>query len=87
MGRGYAWLDTGTYESLMEASLVYTNHRKKTRPDWLSEEVSFQMGFINQKQLILQAKKMKNTPYGQYLIKRHGTSDSKKVWHLVVLGY
>lgn len=79
LGRGYAWLDTGTYESLMEASqFIQTIEKRQGLKIGCLEEVSFQKGFINQKQLILQAKKMKNTPYGQYLIKRYGTSDSRK---------
>ena len=70
LGRGFAWLDTGTHESLLEAShFVHTiEHRQGLKVACL-EEIAFNNGWISPKQLSEQAEKLKKTGYGQYLQK------------------
>lgn len=69
MGRGYAWLDTGTHESLLEASLfIQTIEHRQGVKVASPEEVSYRMGYIDAKQLIELAEPLKKNRYGQYLI-------------------
>ena len=70
LGRGFAWLDTGTHDSLLEAGqFVQTvEHRQGLKVACL-EEIAFHNGWISQADLILQAKKLKKTSYGEYLSK------------------
>lgn len=67
-GRGFAWLDTGTHDSLLEASqYVQTiEHRQGLKVACL-EEIAFQHGWIDREQLLSQAKAFGKTGYGQYL--------------------
>jgi glucose-1-phosphate thymidylyltransferase len=69
MGRGFAWLDTGTHESLLEASnfIATLEHRQGLKIACL-EEISFRKGYINEDQLINLAQPMIKNPYGQYLM-------------------
>jgi glucose-1-phosphate thymidylyltransferase len=70
MGRGYAWLDTGTHDSLLEASFfVQTLEKRQGMKISCIEEIAYRMGYINKDQLLFLGEKMKNNPYGQYLIK------------------
>jgi glucose-1-phosphate thymidylyltransferase len=69
MGRGYAWLDTGTHESLLEASLfIQTIERRQGLKISCPEEISYQNGWITAQQLEHLAKPMTKNSYGQYLI-------------------
>jgi len=70
LGRGFAWLDTGTNDSLLEAGqFVQTvEHRQGLKVACL-EEIAFHNGWISKADLILQAKKLKKTSYGEYLYK------------------
>ncbi|QCI10207.1 glucose-1-phosphate thymidylyltransferase RfbA [Pseudomonas putida] len=67
-GRGFAWLDTGTHDSLLEASqYVQTiEHRQGLKVACL-EEIAFQKGWISREQLLAKAEDLKKTGYGQYL--------------------
>ncbi len=68
-GRGFAWLDTGTTDSLMEASnFVETIEKRQGFKIAALEEIAFRRGFINAQQLIEVATPMRNNAYGQYLI-------------------
>ena len=69
LGRGFAWLDTGTHESLLEAGhFVHTiEHRQGLKVACL-EEIAWHNGWINKDQLTAQANKLHKTGYGQYLL-------------------
>jgi len=70
MGRGYAWLDTGTHDSLLEASnFVQTIEKRQGLKIACIEEIAFENGWINEVQLKQVAEPMKSTSYGQYLLK------------------
>jgi glucose-1-phosphate thymidylyltransferase len=70
MGRGYAWLDTGTHDSLVEASqFVQTLEKRQGMKISCIEEIAYKMGYINKKQLTNLGNLMKNNPYGKYLLK------------------
>lgn len=68
LGRGFAWLDTGTHDSLLEAShFVQTvEHRQGFKVACL-EEIAFMQGWLTKDELLVQADKLKKTGYGQYL--------------------
>ena len=69
MGRGFAWLDTGTHESLLEAStFIETIEKRQNLKVACLEEIAYRMGYINQKQLIALAQPVKKNQYGQYLL-------------------
>ena len=71
MGRGYAWLDTGTHESLLEAStFIETIERRQGLKVACIEEIAFEKGYINKKQLIELAQPLAKNQYGQYLLRR-----------------
>lgn len=71
MGRGYAWLDTGTHESLLEASnfIQTIEHRQGLKVACI-EEIAYEMKYITKEKLILLAQPLKKNQYGQYLLKR-----------------
>ncbi|MEB5951044.1 glucose-1-phosphate thymidylyltransferase RfbA [Enterococcus innesii] len=69
MGRGFAWLDTGTHESLLEAStFIETIEKRQNLKVACLEEIAYRMGYINQQQLIALAQPLKKNQYGQYLL-------------------
>lgn len=71
MGRGFAWLDTGTHESLLEASnFIQTIENRQGLKVACLEEIAFEMGYINKDQLLILAEPLKKNQYGQYLIRR-----------------
>lgn len=71
MGRGYAWLDTGTHESLLDASMFIQTieHRQGLKVACL-EEIAYEMGYISKEKLLELAKPLSKNQYGQYLIRR-----------------
>jgi len=73
LGRGFAWLDTGTHESLLEASqFIETIEKRQGVKVGCLEEVAFEKGFITKTQLLESAKQMPGTSYGSYLLNRYG---------------
>ena len=70
LGRGYAWLDTGTHDSLLEASeFVRTVQKRQGIQVACLEEIAFEKGFINHSQLSLSGEALSKTNYGQYILK------------------
>jgi glucose-1-phosphate thymidylyltransferase len=70
MGRGMAWLDTGTYESLLQAgNFIATLEQRQGLKAACIEEIAYNMKFINRQQLISLAEPIKKSQYGQYLLK------------------
>ncbi|NNB03760.1 glucose-1-phosphate thymidylyltransferase RfbA [Pseudomonas fragi] len=70
LGRGFAWLDTGTHESLLEAShFVHTIEQRQGLKVACLEEIAFNSGWITPETLDVQAQRLKKTGYGQYLTK------------------
>jgi len=75
-GRGFAWLDTGTYDSLLEAS-NYVETIQKRQGFYISciEEIAYRNGWINKEQLITLAKEMEKVEYGKYLLEIAGETN------------
>ena len=70
LGRGFAWLDAGTHDSLLEASLfIQTIEKRQGLKIACPEEIAYKMKFIDQEQLRVIAKGMATTQYGQYLLR------------------
>ena len=73
LGRGYAWLDTGTYDSLLEASsFVATLEKRQGLQVASPDEIAFHAGWIDADQLVANAAPMSKNPYGQYLLRLAG---------------
>ncbi|TLX73949.1 glucose-1-phosphate thymidylyltransferase RfbA [Labilibacter sediminis] len=69
MGRGFAWLDTGTHESLLEAShFIETLEKRIGLKVACPEEIAYNQGWIDREQLIKQGNKLSKNQYGQYLL-------------------
>ena len=70
MGRGMAWLDTGTYESLLQAAnFIATLEQRQGLKASCIEEIAFKRGFIDKNQLIALAEPVKKSQYGKYLLR------------------
>jgi glucose-1-phosphate thymidylyltransferase len=70
LGRGYAWLDTGTHASLLEASqFIETVEKRQSLKIACLEEIAFNMGYISKEQLLELAKPLMKNQYGEYLVK------------------
>ncbi|MDG1191507.1 MAG: glucose-1-phosphate thymidylyltransferase RfbA [Flavobacteriaceae bacterium] len=70
--RGFAWLDTGTHESLLEASqFIETIEKRQGIKIGCLEEVAYQKGYTTKEQLLEQAQKLQGTFYGDYLLERY----------------
>ena len=70
LGRGFAWLDTGTHDSLMEAGqFVQTVENRQGLKVACLEEIAFSHGWLSKSILLSQAEKLKKTSYGEYLVK------------------
>ena len=70
LGRGYAWLDTGTHDSLLEASqFVQILEKRQGVKISCIEEIAYRMGYIDKENLLELAEEMKNNSYGDYLIR------------------
>jgi len=70
MGRGYAWLDTGTHESLLEASnFIQTIEKRQGLKVACLEEIAYEMGYISREKVIELATPLKKNEYGQYLLR------------------
>lgn len=70
MGRGMAWLDTGTYESLLQAAnFIATLEQRQGLKASCIEEIAYKRGFINKEQLVVLAEPFKKSQYGKYLLK------------------
>lgn len=69
LGRGYAWLDTGTHESLLEAGeFIATIEKRQGLKIACIEEIAYSLGYIDKKQLLKLAKPLGQNGYGQYLL-------------------
>lgn len=70
LGRGFAWLDTGTHESLLEAStFIETVEKRQSLKVACLEEISYRKGYINRNQLLSLAEPLSKNEYGRYLIR------------------
>ena len=70
LGRGFAWLDTGTHESLLEAGqFVYTIEKRQSLKVACLEENGYQQGWISKEKIKESAEALRKTDYGQYLLK------------------
>jgi glucose-1-phosphate thymidylyltransferase len=70
MGRGYAWLDTGTHDSLLDASdFVRIVEQRQGLKIACIEEIAYRLGYITAQQLEKLAQPLKKTGYGKYLLK------------------
>ena len=71
MGRGFAWLDTGTHESLLEASnFIQTIENRQGLKVSCIEEIAYEMGYIDEEEMVKLAQPLKKNNYGQYLLRR-----------------
>ena len=70
MGRGYAWLDTGTHDSMMEAAnFIATVQKRQNLKVACLEEIAYRMAYIDRDQLVKLAQPLKKNDYGQYLLR------------------
>ena len=77
LGRGFTWLDTGTHESLLEASqFIQTIEKRQGIKVACLEEIAFQNGWISKKLIIDLADPLKHTGYGEYLINKYSKDEN-----------
>ena len=75
MGRGYAWLDTGTHESLLESSqFIQTIEKRQSLKVACLEEIAYEKGYISREELLALAKPLEKNQYGQYMVQRANES-------------
>lgn len=87
LGRGFAWLDTGTHNSLLEASLfIETVEKRQGFKVACLEEISFRMGYIDKNKLIELAKPLSKSEYGSYLIEI-AEEGKDSTWNLEGVNY
>ncbi|MFE4028341.1 glucose-1-phosphate thymidylyltransferase RfbA [Priestia sp. YIM B13551] len=80
LGRGFAWLDTGTHESLLEAStFIETVEKRQSLKVACLEEIAFRKGYISKEQLIQLAEPLKKNEYGQYMLRLANQSTLEKI--------
>ncbi len=80
LGRGYAWLDTGTHASLLEASqFIETVEKRQSLKIACLEEIAYKMGYITKEKLLELSEPLKKNQYGQYLIKIANQGSNPKV--------
>lgn len=73
MGRGFAWLDTGTHESLLEAAqYIETVQRMQNVQVANLEEIAYRMGYITKEEVHDLSQSLKKNEYGQYLLRLIG---------------
>ena len=78
LGRGYAWLDTGTHETLLEAAeFMATIEKRQGLKVACIEEIAYSLGYINEEQLLALAEPLKKNGYGQYLLALTGKQRRK----------
>ena len=72
LGRGFAWLDTGTHESLLEAGqFIHTIEKRQGLKVACLEEIAYEKGWISHEQIVEMAQQLSKTDYGQYLLDRY----------------
>ena len=70
LGRGFAWFDTGTHESLVEAgAFVQTIEKRQNQRIAVPEEIAFQSGWIDEDELAVLGERLGKSPYGEYLLR------------------
>ena len=81
LGRGFAWLDTGTHESLLEASqFIETIEKRQGFKVACLEEIAYYMGYITREQLYALAEPLKQTNYGRYLLEVAERESAQHYW-------
>ena len=69
LGRGYAWFDAGTYDSLIEAAVfIQAIEKRQGQRIGVPEEISFQKGWIGREKMLKNGRELRNSGYGEYLL-------------------
>jgi glucose-1-phosphate thymidylyltransferase len=88
LGRGFAWLDTGTHESLLQASqFIETIETRQGFKVACLEEIAYKMGYITREQLLALAERVKGNDYGQYLFDLAQRENVLHYWEQIDLEY